>query len=126
MICAVEFGASGWLNGGFGGGQKNQVRDAAASQPMTTTTTRPVIRFPILRAPNNVPPESTGNASPPSGATLVNEFERRGTAHKLGDWEKSLMKQAFLDPWVGRSHTVARNKPFESMCLAFAASRHGS
>src|SRR5579864_1176169 len=53
-IRAAESGASGWLKGGLGGGQKNQVSEAAAIQPIAKMTRRLTIRLPIFTPPLQV------------------------------------------------------------------------
>src|SRR6476660_488839 len=90
---ADESGASGWLKGGFGGGQKNQVSQAAANQPIARMTRRLTIRLPIV-----TPTLHTARArTMPERRCFRHELPRRTSrptirsrsAQKTGDFVKT-------------------------------------
>src|SRR5579862_3141453 len=88
-IRAAESGASGWLKGGLGGGQKNQVSDAAAIQPIARMTRRLTMRFPILTPPLQVGvADSAGTTLVPSASAFA-RAPWRALAQKKGDSAKT-------------------------------------
>jgi len=90
---ADESGASGWLNGGLGGGQKNQVSQAAPNQAMARTTRRLIMRLPIP-APTHL---KSASRTMPERSYFRHAFAREGvfaerkfrSAQKKGDLEKT-------------------------------------